>query len=55
MEQIYIVVIIVISRQIKKASGTGIYQHKNIRIKLGSPGVFDRAAKHIISEKDNGK
>ncbi len=23
--------------------------------KLGSPGVFDRAAKYIISEKDNEK
>ena len=32
-----------------------IAKYKNIRIKLGSPGVFDRAAKHIISKKDNEK
>ena len=32
-----------------------IEKYKKIRTKLGSPGVFDRAAKHIISEKDNGK
>ena len=29
-----------------------IEKYKKIRTKLGSPGVFDRAAKHIISEKD---
>ena len=28
-----------------------IEKYKKIRTKLGSPGVFDRAAKHIISEK----
>ena len=32
-----------------------IEKYKKIRKKLGSPGVFDRAAKHIISEKDNEK
>ena len=32
-----------------------IEKYKNLRTKLGSPGVFDRAAKHIISEKDNEK
>ena len=32
-----------------------IEKYKKIRTKLGSPGVFDRAAKHIISEKDNEK
>tara|TARA_B100000989_G_scaffold251100_1_gene199066 strand:- start:280 stop:1410 length:1131 start_codon:yes stop_codon:yes gene_type:complete len=32
-----------------------IEKYKNIRIKLGSPGVFDRAAKHVISKKDNEK
>ena len=32
-----------------------IENYKKIRTKLGSPGVFDRAAKHIISEKDNEK
>ena len=32
-----------------------IEKYKNIRTKLGSPGVFDRAAKHIISKKDNEK
>ena len=30
-----------------------IEKYKKIRTKLGSPGVFDRAAKYIISEKDN--
>ena len=30
-----------------------IEEYKNIRTKLGSPGVFDRTAKHIISKKDN--
>ncbi len=32
-----------------------IEKYKKIRKMLGSPGVFDRAAKHIISEKDNEK
>ena len=32
-----------------------IEKYKKIRTKLGSPGVFDRAAKHIISEEDNEK
>jgi len=32
-----------------------IAKYKTIRTKLGSPGMFDRAAKHIISEKDNEK
>ena len=32
-----------------------IEKYKKIRTKLGSTGVFDRAAKHIISEKDNEK
>ena len=30
-----------------------IEKYKKIRTKLGSPGVFDRAAKYIISERDN--
>tara|TARA_B100001027_G_scaffold180529_1_gene131968 strand:+ start:194 stop:1333 length:1140 start_codon:yes stop_codon:yes gene_type:complete len=38
-----------------KARRETIEKYKNIRTKLGSPGVFDRAAKHIISEKDNEK
>ena len=32
-----------------------IEKYKNIRTKLGPPGVFDRAAKHIISKNDNEK
>ena len=32
-----------------------IEKYKNIKIKLGSPGVFDRAAKHVISKKDYEK
>ena len=32
-----------------------IKKYKKIRTKLGSPGVFDRAAKHIISEDDDEK
>ena len=32
-----------------------IEKYKKIRTKLGSTGVFDRAAKHIISEKNNEK
>ena len=32
-----------------------IEKYKKIKTKLGSPGVFDRAAKHIISEKNNEK
>jgi len=32
-----------------------VEKYKNIRTKLGSPGVFDRAAKHIISKNDNEK
>ena len=32
-----------------------IEKYKKIRTKLGSPGVFDRAAKHIISDKNNEK
>ena len=32
-----------------------IEKYKKIRTKLGPPGMFDRAAKHIISEKDNEK
>ncbi len=32
-----------------------IAKYKTIRTKLGPPGMFDRAAKHIISEKFNEK
>ena len=32
-----------------------IEKYKNIRTKLGPPGMFDRAAKQIISKNDNEK